>query len=130
MTTRYSIPLLIRDYKLATCSLIAPTNILTSTIRIQPTYNILLLPFIYRHHPISNNSLSLPSEQPIMSAPNTPLSDLAVNSTTPAGSLEASPNVQPMHQGNAISALEMQRQLLQQKLAEQCVSPTLSKWQQ
>lgn len=54
-----------------------------------------------------------------MSAPNTPLSDLTINSTTLAGSLEASPNVQPMHQGNAISSLEMQRQLLQQKLAEQ-----------
>ncbi|KAL0637217.1 hypothetical protein Q9L58_003867 [Maublancomyces gigas] len=53
-----------------------------------------------------------------MSAPNTPLSNLAVNSATPAGSLEASPNVQPMHQGNSVSSLEMQRQLLQQKLAE------------
>lgn len=61
-----------------------------------------------------------------MSAPNTPLSDLTVNSTTPAGPPEVSPNVQPMHQGKAISALEMQRQLLQQKLAEQYVSLILS----
>lgn len=84
-------------------------------------------------HPHITPSLTIPSppsEQFIMSAPNAPLSDLTVNSTTPASSLEASPNVQPMHQGNAISALEMQRQLLQQKLAEQYVSPTLSKWQQ
>lgn len=58
-----------------------------------------------------------------------PLSNVPVNSTTPAmsfasdstSSTETSPAVQPLHQGN-LASLEVQRQLLAQKLADKYIT--------
>lgn len=112
-----------------TCSFsFSPTSQHLSTQQIQ-THPLLLLhqfsrklpSFLSTSYPRLKQRTHNSPEQSLlaMSAPNTPLADLAVNSTTPIGSSEASPNVQPMHQGSGVSSLEMQRQLLQQKLAEQ-----------
>lgn len=125
-TPLQGILLLIRNYKLSHPALIfhSTTNILTPAVNSSISFysshkffaNPSPLPHIYQ-----TKLLNQPSNA--MSAPNAPLTDLAVNSANPAfepaSTAEPSPSVQPMHQGSLGSTLEIQRQLLQQKLSEQ-----------